>query len=299
MSRKMLPVAAAVPLLLALALACGAQQDAVSRSWNQPVEPFRIAGNLYYVGASDVTAFLLTSPQGHVLLDGGFVETAPLIRDSIRKLGFRLEDVKILLNSHAHQDHAGGLAALKGWTGARLVAGARDAALLAAGGKGDFRFGDTLTFPPVRADRTVGDGETVRLGGITLTAHATPGHTQGCTTWSTTVEDRGARRPVVFVCSASVNPGVVLTGMPGYPEIAADYERTFATLKALPAEVFLAPHGAMFGLQEKAAALRARTDPAAPNPFVDPAGYRGYVESSEARFRELLARDRAAAAARR
>ncbi|HYH46246.1 MAG TPA: MBL fold metallo-hydrolase, partial [Thermoanaerobaculia bacterium] len=129
-------------LLVLSALPAGAQEDERSRSWNQPVEPFRIVGNLYYVGASDVTAFLLATPEGHILLDGGFVETAPLIRDSIRKLGFRLEDVEILLSSHAHMDHAGGLAALKAWSGATFLASAGDLAMLAAGGTGDFRFGD-------------------------------------------------------------------------------------------------------------------------------------------------------------
>ncbi len=281
-------------LLLALypTLPARAQADATSRSWNQPVEPFRIAGTLYYVGASDVTAFLLTTPKGHILIDGGFVETAPLIRDSIRKLGFRLADVKILLSSHAHQDHAGGLAALKGWTGASFLAMAEDAAMLAAGGRGDFRFGDSLTFPPIRPDRTLRDAETVRLGGVSLTAHLTPGHTQGCTTWATTVEEGGKRYRVVFVGSASVNPGVNLAGMPGYPGIAADYQRTFATLEKLSADVFLGSHGSLFGLQEKAAAQRARK-PGQANPFVDPEGYRRFVATAKKRFEDQLARDRA------
>jgi metallo-beta-lactamase class B len=280
--------------LLALpALPAGAQEDERSRSWNQPVEPFRIVGNLYYVGASDVTAFLLTTPKGHILLDGGFAETAPLIRDSIRKLGFRLEDVEILLSSHAHMDHAGGLAALKAWSGATFLASAGDVAMLVAGGKGDFRFGDSLTFPPIRPDRTLRDGETVRLGGTTLTARLTPGHTPGCTTWDTTIEDGGKRYRVVFVGSTTVNPGVNLTGMPGYPQIAADYQRTFAALEKLPADVFLASHGSFFDLAEKTAALRARK-PGAANPFVDPEGYRSFVAATRKRFEDQLARDRAA-----
>jgi metallo-beta-lactamase class B len=280
-----------LPLAALAALPAAAQQDATWRSWNQPVEPFRIAGNLYYVGASDVTAFLLTGKQGHVLLDGGFAETAPLVREAVRKLGFRLEDVEILLNSHAHADHAGGLAALKEWSGATLLASAADAPLLAAGGKGDYLFGDRLTFPAVRPDRTVADGETVRLGEIALTAHLTPGHTPGCTTWTTTVEEGGRTYRVVFLGGTKVNPGAKLTGMPAYPKIGADYERTFATLKALPVDIFLAAHGAFFDLTEKAAAWRHRKGA---NPFIDPEGYRRFVERTEREFRDQLAKDRAA-----
>src|SRR5512146_2519975 len=161
------------------------------RSWNQPVQPFRIIGNIYYVGASDVTSFLITSPQGHILLDGGFVETAPMIRDNIRKLGFKPEDVKYLINSHAHFDHAAGLAQLKKWTGAKFVASREDGALIARGGRGDFAWGDKLTFPAVRPDRMIQDHETLSIGGVTMTAHLTPGHTKGCTTWTTEAEENG------------------------------------------------------------------------------------------------------------
>jgi metallo-beta-lactamase class B len=290
-------------LLLALgltALAPGlahAQKDPTSRSWNQPVEPFRIAGNLYYVGASDITSFLIATPGGLILLDGGFAETAPLIRDSVKKLGFRLEDVKYILSTHAHYDHAGGLAALKRWTGARLVAGEADAPLLAAGGHGDFRFGDRLTFPPVTVDRTVKDGDTVTLGGTTLTAHATPGHTRGCTTWTMQVADGGKTYDAVFVGSATINPGVVLTANPQYPAIAADYARTFETLKKLPCDLFLAAHGAFFDLQGKMAKLRQRKDGGA-NPFLDPQGYREHVRQKEELYRRQLAQEREKAKAK-
>ncbi|HBL27803.1 MAG TPA: subclass B3 metallo-beta-lactamase [Acidobacteria bacterium] len=279
--RPLLPL-----LLLSLLPALAtAQADPTWRSWNQPVEPFRIAENLYYVGATDITSFLITTPQGHILLDGGFEETVPLIRESVKKLGFRLEDVKILINNHAHQDHAAGLAALKELTGARLLVSAEDAALLAVGGKGDFAFGDSLLFPPVQADQTVKDGETVSLGGVTLTAHVTPGHTKGATTWTMQVKDGGKTLDVVFAASVSVNPGVTLAVNPGYPAIAADYRRSFEVLKVLPCDVFLSSHGSFFDLTEKAAAVRQGKSP---NPFVDPRGYHAYLAAMEERFQKQL-----------
>ena len=278
-------------ILLALwpALAC-AQADPTSRSWNQPVEPFRIAGNLYYVGANDITSYLITTPEGHILLDSGFEETVPLIRESVKKLGFRLEDVKVLLNSHAHYDHAGGLATLKELTGAKLVASAKDAVLLARGGKGDPALGDTLLFKPVQADRIIKDGETVTLGGSTLTARLTPGHTPGCTSWTMQVDDAGKRRDVVFVCSTTILPGVTLTDNPKYPEVGSDFAHTFKVLEALPCDIFLAAHGSFFNLAEKSERLRKGAET---NPFVDPAGYKAYVERKEGDYRKQLEAEKA------
>ncbi len=278
---------------LAGARRLAAQADAESRSRNQPVAPFRIAGNVYYVGASDMASYLIVTARGHILLDGGFVETAPQIRDNVARLGFRLSDVKILLNSHAHSDHAGGLAQLKAWSGARLLASPGDAPLLAAGGHGDPGFGDTLLFPPVRTDHLLHDGEAVTLGGTTLVAHLTPGHTRGCTTWTTKVTEEGRSLDVVFVCSSSVLPGYRLTGRPGrpptYPGIAEDYARAFATLAALPCDVFLGSHASFFDGEAKARRLR---EGARPNPFIDPQGYRAYVAAAEAAYRQRLAAER-------
>lgn len=285
---RSLPLFVLLSLLPTLA---AAQADETSRSWNQPVEPFKIAGNLYYVGASDITSYLITTPQGHILIDGGFVETAPLIRVSLQKLGFKLEDVKMLLNNHAHNDHAGGLAELKKLTGAKLVAAEGDAALLAAGGHGDFAFGDRMVFPPVKVDRTIRDGDTVTLGGTTLTARVTPGHTRGCTSWTMQVKEGGQTLDVVFAGSVSVNPGVTLAVNPKYPKIAEDYARTFQTLKALPCDVFLSSHGSFFDLQGKAERLRKGQTP---NPFVDPKGYRAYLARMEERFQKQLAEERKA-----
>jgi len=234
-------------------------------TWNDPVEPFRITDNLYYVGASDLTSFLITTPEGHIVIDGGFESTAPMILANIRKLGFRVEDVKFILNSHAHYDHAGGIPALKKATGATFVAGRRDAPQLARGGLGDPHFGDKYPFPPIVPDRLVDDDDTVTLGGITVVAHATPGHTPGCTTWTATL----GGHEVVFVGSPSVPSEYKLT-----PRQIDDYRAQFRTLHALHPDIFLGSHGSFFGLAEK---MKTHN-------FVDPGGYRAFVDAMEAAF---------------
>lgn len=268
--------------------------------WNSPVEPFRIFGPLYYVGTKEVSSFAIKTSDGLIVLDGGLPETAPRIVASLGKLGLKIADVKVLLNSHSHFDHAGGLAELKKLSGARMVASERDAAQLESGGKGDFAWGDDNLFPAVQVDRKLKDGDTVTLGGITLTAHGTAGHTKGCTTWTATFEEKNVkgeieRRNAVFVCSTSVpDPeNYRLAGNPRYPEIASDYERTFKTLRELPCDLFLGAHGSFFGLEQKAARLRAGDR----NAFVDREGYRAYLDKSEKRFRDLLAEARAAVSA--
>jgi metallo-beta-lactamase class B len=266
------------------------QAEAVWRSWNQPVAPFRIIGNIYYVGADEITSFLMVTPQGNILLDGGFVETAPQIEANIQKLGFRLEDVKVLLSSHAHFDHAGGLAELKRATGAKFYASTADAPLLERGGHGDFSFGDRFTFPGVRPERLLEDGDTVSIGGTTMTAHLTPGHTKGCTTWTTTAEENRKSYPTIFVCSTSI-PGHRLVNNPAYPNIAEDYAKTFRVLRSLPGDVFLATHGSFFDLSGKRQALSRG---AKANPFVDPVGYRTYLHDSEAAYRKELQRQQRA-----
>src|SRR5271156_2295341 len=237
-------------LLLLAAGTAWAQTPEQLEAWNTPVPPFRIIGNVYYVGASDVTSFLIVTPAGDILLDGGLAQTAQQIEANIQTLGFKVNDVKILLNTHAHFDHAGGLAELKRASGAKLVSMSGDAGLLEYGGHGDFFFGDTYPFPPVTPDRTIRDGDTVSLGGTTLTAHLTPGHTRGCTTWTMTAKDAGKDYNIVFVCSATVLDGYELVDRPGkpasYPGIAADYDRAFQVWKSLPCDVFLASHGQFF-----------------------------------------------------
>ena len=262
-----------------------AQADDASRAMNQPVKPYRVIANIYYVGASDVSSFLITTPDGHILLDSGFIETVPQIKQNLAQLGFRLEDIKILLNSHAHYDHAGGFAELKRLTGAKLMTSEGDIPLLAAGGKGDPNFGDRFSFEPVKPDRVLRDGDKVELGGVTMVARMTPGHTKGCTSWTMKIKDGERQYDVVFVGSTSA-PGYKLVNNAGYPGIVADYEKTFRLLKSLPCDVFLAAHGQFYNMLEKAKlAEQGKT----PNPFIDPEGYRSYLDASEKSFRKLLA----------
>lgn len=279
----------AIILVLTFAALCTfsfAQADPVSRSWNQPVEPFRVIGNIYYVGANEITSFLITTPKGHVLLDGGFVETAPQIRDNIRKLGFEVEDVKYLILSQAHFDHAAGLAQLKSWTGASFVVSEADNVLTSQGGKDDFAWGDKYQFPVIKGDRLIKDGGTVELGGVTITAHITPGHTKGCTTWTMQAEEEGKRHDVVFVCSTSA-PGYKLVNNPKYPTIVDDYRKTFEVLKGLSCDVLLGAHGSFFNLDEKRKLLDRNPRQ---NPFVDPEGCRRYLRDSQASFDQALKR---------
>jgi metallo-beta-lactamase class B len=264
------------------------QADETSRSWNKPVTPFRIAGNLYYVGAVEITSYLITTPEGHFLLDGGFVETAPQIERNITELGFKLADVKFLLNSHAHYDHAGGLAKLKKVTGAKFLASEGDAPMLRSGGHGDFRFGDTLTFPPVALDQIVHDGEAIQLGSQIMIAHLTPGHTKGCTSWTTKIRDGDKVYDVVFVGSQSALD-YKFVGQESYPGITSDFERSFALLNHLPCDIFLASHGSFFHLVEKHEHL-LRGDP---NAFIDPDGYKAYLRESERVFRNKVAQQKA------
>ncbi|HEY2972445.1 MAG TPA: subclass B3 metallo-beta-lactamase [Pyrinomonadaceae bacterium] len=279
-----------IVLLLLCPSGANAQADETSRSWNQPVKPYRVIGNIYYVGAAEVTSFLIVTPAGHILLDGGFAETAPQIKQNIARLGFRLQDVKILLNSHAHFDHAGGLASLKEMTGARLMASEADAALLANGGQGDFHFGNRLSYSPVNADRILHDRDRVELGGVSMTAYLTPGHTKGCTTWTMKVKEGRKKYDVVFVGSTTV-PGYKLVGNSLYPTIADDYARTFRVLKGLPCDVFLASHGSFYSMQEKAELLARRKQP---NPFIDGRGYKRFIKQTEKAFREQLGKERRA-----
>jgi metallo-beta-lactamase class B len=265
---------------------------------NRPFEPFRLIGNISYVGASDVSSFLITTPEGHILLDSGFEATVPLIRAGVRKLGFRFEDIRILLNSHAHVDHAGGHALLKRLTGARIVMSAADARLLARGGRGDVLpvSEEVIAYEPAQADRLIDDGDRVTLGGVTLTAHLTPGHTQGCTTWTMVVAEGGTNYDVVFYGSTTLLPGVRLLENPKYPGMAEDFARTFRVLKSLPCDVFLGPHGSQFGLRDKARRLAAG---AKPNPFLDPAGYQAFLARSEEIVLQRGERERRGAGFRR
>lgn len=262
-----------------------AQLTETDRSWNQPVEPFKIAGNIYYVGANEITSYLITTPNGHIILDSGFKETVPLIKANVAKLGFKIEDVKFLINSQAHYDHAAGFADLKKLTGAKMLASVEDAKLLARGGKDDPNFGDRFPFDPVVVDKTFGDGWKLELGGTSLTANITAGHTPGCTTWTTTVNDAGKKLNVIFVCSTTA-PGYVLVNNPKYPDIAKDFESTFKKMRAFKVDIFLSAHASQFQMDEKIKILRGGGGVS--NPFIDRAGYERFVEQTEKAFRDRL-----------
>jgi metallo-beta-lactamase class B len=255
----------------------GQQDDEQRRAWNQPAEPFHIIGNIHYVGAAGVSAFLITTSEGSIILDGALPETVPQIVKNVAQLGFKLSDVKFLLNSHAHFDHAGGLAELQKLTGARFVASTSDAPALRAGAP---------SMPAVQVDRVVTDGETVQLGGTTLKAYVTPGHTRGCTTWGTTVVEGGQRYTVLFYCSTTVVDRLV--GNAGYPQIVEDYQRTFARLRGMSADVLLANHPEFIDMDRK----RKQKAAGGPNPFVDPSEWSRFVTQSETQFKAALERER-------
>ena len=263
-------------VLAALAIAAPRQAD------NRPAAPYHIVDNVYYVGSRDLASLLVTTPEGHILIDGGYDTTVPIIRANVAALGFKLSDVRILLNTQAHFDHAGGFAALKRLTGARLMVSEADAGVIERGGRGDFLFGDTQPFPAAAVDRRLKDGDTVSLGGVVLTAHVTGGHTRGCTTWTWDAHEKGRTLHVVDVGGTSVLEGMNLAGMPGYPSIGRDFARTFEVLSSLRVDVFLGAHASYFDGVEKAE--RLRRDPKGPNPFIDPDGYRAAVARWRERF---------------
>ncbi len=281
-------------LLLSVTQAFAQISDDESRKWNEPVKPFKIIGKVYYVGAKEVASYLIVTSQGHILLDTGFLETVPQIKQNVAQLGFRFEDIKILINSHAHADHAGGFAALKKeLAGAKLMVSEGDAPLLARGGKNDPNFGDRFLFEPVTADRVLRDGDTVQLGDVTMTARVTSGHTPGCTTWTMKVREGLKTYDVVFYGSTTI-PGFKLVGNANYPNIVDDFERSFRILKTLPCDVFLAPHGSFFSLEEK---IKRLAQNSSQNPFIDETGFRRIVERTGKEFRAELKRQQGAASA--
>jgi metallo-beta-lactamase class B len=261
-----------------------------TRPGNQPNEPYRIAGNLYYVGADDITSYVIATSEGHVLVNPGFEETVPIIRANMKTLGLRYEDIRVVLNGQAHIDHVAGCAAIRRDTTARVMAMVGDADIMEGGGKGDFRFDGETSWPPCKVDRVLHDGDEVKLGGVVLHAVLTAGHTKGCTTWTFDLEDGGRRYAVVIVGGLRVNPGVVLVGNPRYPRIVEDYAKTYATLRSLKPDFFLGAHQQYYdGL------AKAKRRGEAKNPFIDPDGYRAYLDVERKLLDEQIAREKAAA----
>lgn len=259
----------------------------------KPFPPFRIAGNLYYVGSEGLASYLVATSEGLILINSNFEYSPPQIQKSVEQLGFKFSDVKILLISHAHIDHDAGSAAIIKQTGAKYDVMDADVSVVESGGKADFRYGadKAMLYPPAHVDRVLHDGDTVSLGGTTLTAHLTAGHTKGTTTWTLDENEGGRLLHVVIVGSPNVNPGYKLLGSPAYPRIADDYRHEFEVLKKLPCDVFLGAHGAYFDLDAK----YKRWKDGDKDAFIDPAGYKAYVADRQRAFEAELAKQKAAA----
>ena len=259
-----------------------------------PFPAHHVIGNIYFVGSNSLGIYLITTPEGHILVNAGLAESVPGIQKSVETLGFKFSDVKILLISHAHYDHDAGAARIKELTGAKYMVMDADVRVVESGGKEDFFYGQRKEFlyPATKVERVLHDGDTVSLGGVVLTAHLTAGHTKGCTTWTMKAQEGGKSYDVVIVGSPNVNEGYKLVGNAVYPQIASDYEHGFQVLKALHCDVFLGAHGTYYGMEAK----YARIKDGGANPFIDPDGYKDYVNEREQAFRAELAKQKAAAA---
>ena len=288
-------ITVALVALMSLTAAAQAQTPkdllaALLVKWNKPTEPFKMIGNVYYVGTDGLASYLITSPQGHILVDTVMPEATSQIKANIEKLGFKVTDIKYLLNTHAHIDHTGGFAELKQASGAQMVAGEADKPLLEGGYYPGAREETALNFPPVKVDRTVREGDKVTVGDVTLIARETPGHSPGCTSWEFSVKDGDATRSALIFCSGTVALNRLVTN-PTHPGIVTDYRKTFARAKDMKVDVLLAPHPEMYRMQDK----RAMLSDGAPNPFVNPGEFNAYAATLEKAFEEGLAKQTAAA----
>jgi len=261
-----------------------------NENWTKPFPPFRIIGNIYWVGSYDLATYLITTPQGHILINTGVGDTAQQIRAGVEQLGFKITDTKILTATHGHFDHVAGMAELKRLTGGRLLVSEQEKPLLESGGKADFRFGGTAgaRFDPAAVDGTFKDGEKISLGGTEITVHHHPGHTKGATSFTLNVQERGKTYRVIIANMGSINPGVTVSGMQAYPGITQDYARTFLAQKDMRIDVWLASHAGQFRMHEK----YKPGDAYDPERFVDPAGFLAAVLRLEKVYLDQLARER-------
>lgn len=286
-------------LLLFLALlAAPLSHAAADPAWTTPLPPFQIADNLYYVGSRDLASYLIVTPRGNILINANLASSPPQIRASVQKLGFRWADTRILLNSQAHFDHVGGAAEVIRETHAKNMVMDGDVSVIESGARTDFLAPSPsiLPYAPAPVDRILHDGDTVTLGGVTLTAHKTAGHTRGCTTWTLRShvpgDPAGTLRNIVIIGGVSFWSEYHFVAAPhrpaSYPGIAQDFEHTFAVLHALPCDVFLGAHGSYFDLLAK---LR-RYPHEGPRVFIDPSGYQQFVAAARHTFEQALAQQR-------
>ncbi|WP_045107607.1 subclass B3 metallo-beta-lactamase [Legionella hackeliae] len=251
----------------------------------KPFPPFKIIGNLYYVGNNDLASYLIVTPQGNILINSSFEKDVPAIKASIEKLGFKFSDTKILLISHAHSDHDAGSALVKNETHAQYMVMDKDVPVVESGGKTDFQYGDDPDnlYQPTHVDKILHDNDEVTLGNVTLVAHLTAGHTKGCTTWTMKVNDHNQTYDVVILGSPNVNPGYKLVNNTVYPEMAIDFAHAFQVLKSLPCDIFLGAHAGYFNMEQKYNQKQPHQ-----NPFIDPEGYKNYVALKEQAFQTEL-----------
>ena len=282
----------ALSLIITLIVVADSARTPVQNDWTEPFPAFRIAGNLYYVGSRGLASYLIATPEGHILINSDLEANVPMIRSSVESLGFKFNDIKILLISHAHYDHCAGSDMIKRLTGAKYMVMEGDVDVVESGGKTDFQYGKDPAFlyPPAKVDRVLHDGDQVKLGDATLTARLTPGHTKGCATWTMIVDDGLKLRDVVIVGSPNVNPGYKLVGNTVYPGITEDFEKTFRVLKSLPIDCFLGAHGSYFDLEAKYPRFKTGNVTA----FLDRAGYKNYVDDREQAFRMELRKQKGA-----
>ena len=296
MNRRNLPLIFCAVVALLSALPIAAQSNSFTQTnptWVKPFPAFRIAGNLYYVGSEDLAAYLIVTPQGNILINSNLESSPPQIKKAIESLGFKFNDTKILLISHGHFDHCAGSAEIKRETGAKYEVMEQDVPVVESGGHTDFHYGadKSMWFPPTKVDRVLHDGDTVSLGGTTLTAHLTAGHTKGTTTWTLDETEGGRTLHVVIVGSPNVNPGYKLVGNRTYPQIASDFSHEFEVLKKLTCDVFLGAHGGYFDLLAKYDRFKNGDK----NAFIDPEGYKAYVADRQQAFEKALHRQSSAA----
>jgi metallo-beta-lactamase class B len=250
--------------------------------WEEPAEPVHIVGPIYFVGTRGLGAFLITTSEGHILMNTGMPSSGSMIVDSIRKLGFKPEDIKLMINGHAHIDHAGAFASFKQQFGAQLAVMKDDVAAMESGDTNDFKYGNDFVYPGVKVDRILRDGDQIKMGDVLFTAYHTPGHTRGATTWVTNVVVDGKAYVVVFPDGAGFNPGYRLAKNPSYPGIEDDYRRTHHILEMLKPDIWLAQHNEYYDLEGK----RKRAETEGVKAWIDPEGYRRFIAGKKRAFED-------------